>query len=136
MRGYSARGRRRARQPMFAIHLWNVYWACIRRLHRTNNYVEAWHSKFARSLHSYHTNIWRFLQALRQEQRDNNQQFVQISGGHRRIRHPADPTYLNQQVFIERIVDNYEQYKQNGQIFVYLRAIAYRLKRPALEMAE
>lgn len=74
---------------LFPPHSWNVYQACLDKLERTNNYVEAWHSKFAKLLHSSHSNIWKFLQNIRNEQRDNNQQFIQLLAGQRNSRHPT-----------------------------------------------
>lgn len=54
-----------------------------------------------------HPNIWRFLEKLRSEQREIEQQIVQIRGGHTRIRGPLRKTYVEQNRIIEEIVRNY-----------------------------
>lgn len=81
VRGRPARGRRRATPPLFPPSIWNCYIATLNQFHRTNNYVESWHSKFARLMATRHPNIWRFLEKQRSEQREIEQQIVQIRGG-------------------------------------------------------
>lgn len=128
VRGTPSVGRRRARGPIFHPILWNVHQACINKQQRTNNCVEAWHSKFAKLLHSHHVNVWKFLEQIKKEQRDNSQQFLQMLGGHRNIRHSISKLYITNQRFVEQIVGNYEYYKSNEEVNLYLRAISYRLK--------
>lgn len=132
VRGVAARGRRRAVPPLLPPALWNVYDATRSGYHRTNNYVEAWHSTFNKYLNTYHSNLWKFLEKLKKQQHENTQQFVQIRFGHRNIRHPVNRTYLNQQRIVENIVATYADYKANDDLLTYLRAISYRLKRPGL----
>lgn len=137
VRGVPARGRRRAVPPLFVVDLWNVYDACLCRVHRTNNYVEAFHSLLARKIQSPHPNIWKFLQYLQEEQAKNTQQFVQIvQGGHRRIKHAVSRKYLDQQNFIDNMVADYQLHQRANNIPLYLRSISYRLKRPAFDGSE
>lgn len=130
VRGHQARGRRRAVPPTFNPELWNVYQVTLDGQHRTNNAVEAWHSKFAKHVNTHHANIWKFINKLQKEQQENSNQFIQIRGGHRNIRHPVNRTYLTQQRQIEAIVGDYNTYKSNDELPQYLVAIAYKLKLP------
>lgn len=98
---------------------------------RTNNYVEAWHSKFVKHIASHHPKIWKFLEKLKQEQRECDHKFVQIlRGGHSRIRHPVRRLSQQQERYIAGAVADYEIYKREENVDGYLRSIAYRLKRP------
>ena len=49
------------------------------------------------------------------------------------MRHPLRLSYLQNQKFIETIVGRYAVYKAENDIRTYLKAIAYRLKRPAVD---
>lgn len=130
VRGKPAYGRRRAVPPRFPPDLWVVYQAVLNKWNRTNNYVEAYHSVFSKHMGTRHPNIWRFLQKVKKEQRTFHQQIIQIRGGHRRIRQPLNRHYAEQNRIIETIVGDYNEYVARGDIDVYLRAIACRLKRP------
>lgn len=112
--------------------MWNVYQASIDGSIRTNNHVEAWHSKFAKLMNSHHPNIWKFLSQLQKEQQENENQFIQMRGGHRRIRYPLRIRYQEQERIIRNIVMNYDEYKDNEDVDTYLTAIAYRLKKPSV----
>ena len=48
VRGRRSRGRRRASPPLFPPEIWNAYESCLNGFIRTNNFVEAWNSKFAK----------------------------------------------------------------------------------------
>lgn len=132
VRGKPARGRRRPVLPLFPPALWNVHEAVLNRWHRTNNYVESWHSKFAKHMTTLHPNIWRFFESINKEQREIEQQIIQIRGGHRRIRFPLRKEYEEQNRIIETITANYDDYKERDDLETFLRAIAFRLKRPQI----
>lgn len=135
-RGVPARGRRRAVAPRYRPELWNQYVATISRIARTNNYSEAWNAKFTKQIMTHHANLWKFIDFLKRDQRDNELLMVQLSGGHRNVKHPIRPSFLENQRFIEAIVGNYPDYESRNDIRTYLKAIAYRIKRPAVEKDE
>ena len=89
VRGRPARGRRPGSAPLFPPRLWNVHEACLSGFQRTNNYVEGWHSKFSKLIVTPYANFWKFLENLKKEQRNTEQQMIQIEGGHRNIKHPV-----------------------------------------------
>ena len=62
------------------------------------------------------------------DERDNQVNMIQRSGGHVRVRQPIKKKYLVNQEQIELIVGNYETYKANNEIDKYLRAISYKIK--------
>lgn len=130
VRGQPARGRRRAVRPLFEPAIWNVYEAVRNKFARTNNYVESWHSKFARAMQTRHPNIWRFMETLKKEEKEIKQQITQSLGGHRRIRKPLSRQTAARDRMIEAMVENYNDYKEIHGLDVYLRAVSYWLKRP------
>lgn len=94
IRGKAARGRRAAVSAQFPPPLWNVVEATLNGFARTNNYVEGWHNKLAHLLIIPHANIWKFLEYLKKEQRDNEAQISQYEGGHHNIRHPVSSFFF------------------------------------------
>lgn len=135
-RGVQARGRRRAVAPRYRPELWNQYDATISQAARTNNYSEAWNAKFTKQIITHHSNLWKFIDFLKRDHRDNELLMVQLSGGHRNVKHPIRPSFLENQCYIEAIVDNYSVYVARNDIKTYLKAIAYRIKRPVVEDQE
>ena len=71
MHAYIGR-QRRGRQrdiPIFPIDIWGVYDRTVNRLPLTNNHIEAWHKRFnLTSGMMSHPNIWKFLNALKNEE--------------------------------------------------------------------
>ncbi len=49
--------------------------------HRTNNMVESFHSKFLKQIHTRHSSLWKFLDYLKAEEKDNNTAITQLEGG-------------------------------------------------------
>lgn len=127
--GIPARGRRRATPPRFPPHLWNVYLSVLEGIFRTTNHVEGWHSRFQKTILVHHSNIWKFLDYLKAEQRDNEVLMLQVEGGHTRTRHPIKRSIRIDQELVENIVRQYANYKARGEVLRYLTAISYRLKR-------
>ncbi len=60
IRGHRALRRRRAGPPMFPVALWNVHEQAVENTHRTNNVVEAYHSKFQKLLVVHHASCGNF----------------------------------------------------------------------------
>lgn len=138
VRGREGRGRRRAVLPTFPPAIWNVYESTLNHHHRTNNHVEGWNSKFLKMIVTLHANIWKFLETVKKEQRDTEQLITQLEGGHTKIKYPIRKKYTENVRFVEEIVRNYEIYNNQGNLgfLTYLRAIAFRLKRPLVELNE
>jgi len=55
------------RPPVFPHDLWNVHDRVSEALPRTS--VEAWHHTFQQSLQCWHSNLWKFIDALKKEER-------------------------------------------------------------------
>lgn len=121
--------RRRSSTPAYKPELWNVYFLVKNKMHRTNNVAEGWHSKFQRIINVHHASIWRFLENIQKDQRDNEILILQLKGGHQKIRHPIKKSYLLNMTQIESVVDRYEQFKAENDIKHYLRLIGFRLKK-------
>lgn len=138
VRGRPARGRRRAISPRFAPSTWNVYSLVRNRMHRTTNIAESWHSKFQKMIQVHHSSVWKFIEFLKIDQRDTEVLMTQLAGGHSNIKHPVKRKHKQNQEHLERIVDNYDEYKSNGNYALYLRAVSYTLKRnyEAVEVVE
>nr|XP_018908476.1 PREDICTED: uncharacterized protein LOC109038019 [Bemisia tabaci] len=127
VRGRRGRGRRRAVPPLFPPRVWNCYTLVLEDRHRTNNVVEGFHSKFNRLVGTYHANVWKFIEKLRDVQEETEQNIVQKRGGHN-ISAPVNKTYVTNQDRVKAIVERYAQYKGEGEVKTYLRALAYHLK--------
>lgn len=136
VRGIAARGRRAAVGPRFTQSSWNVYNSVLDKMHRTNNLVEGWHYKFLIMIRTNHSNIWKFLDYLKRDENDNKILQLQLAGGHTRIRYPIKKSHKRNEEHIETIVANYERYKREGNIMIYLRAISYHIKRPLINEEE
>lgn len=136
VRGTLARGRRRPSAPKFPPSTWSVYSSVLDKFYRTNNNVEGWHLKFSIMIRTAHSNIWKFLEYIKKDENDNRILILQLAGGHTRIRYPIKKSYAKNEEHIENIVRNYNQYKADDNLPQYLRAISYRLKRPAITEEE
>lgn len=136
VQGRQAFGRRSALPPRFPSQLWCVYEAVQNRNHRTNNYVESFHNKFNLMVRTHHGSIWKVLEYFQKDQRDNQIIMTQLAGGHTRVKHPAKKEDLRNQEQVLRLVSKYNEYKEEGNEFNYLKAISYRLKRPTVDENE
>lgn len=99
--------------------------------------MEAWHSKFQKIIVSHHSGIWKFLEHVLKDQSENEILIMQLAAGHSRIRYPVKVVYRKNQEQIERIVNNYQSYKDNGTVTtLYMKAISLRIKLMAEEVQE
>ena len=55
-------------EPIFPIEMWNHHHEVPQGIPRTTNAVEAWHRSYNATIGCCHPNIWRFINALKQEQ--------------------------------------------------------------------
>jgi len=100
VRGRRARGRRPAVEPRFPPPVWNAYEAVIHDEHRTNNMVEGYHNKFQKSIQAFHTRIWRYLEAIKKDQSDNEKLQAQLRAGHTKIRQPQTNRWVEVPCFL------------------------------------
>lgn len=128
VRGRPARGRRKAIEPRYPPTLWNVYDLVLQNDDRTNNVVEGWHSRFQKMINTHHASIWKFLERIQKDQKMNEVCITQLHGGHTRVKHPIKKKYAAKQAKISNIVAQYNVYKDEDNIFQYLRAISYNTK--------
>lgn len=77
--GTPTRGRRKL--PLFYIEFWNCYELTVNHLPRTNNFLEAFHNAFHKTLGLVYPNIYRLLNALKTEQSLTNQRILRIESG-------------------------------------------------------
>lgn len=79
-----------------------------------------------------HITSFRHLEILgsyiQRDQNENKILMMQLQAGHLRIRYPMKQKYRENLEQIERIVANYEVFKDQNNIFQYLRAISYKIK--------
>ena len=86
------------------------------------------YSRFTRAIANHNAGIWKFLEFLQKDQKDNAVAIEQLAAGHTRIRKPLSKKYLQNQQQIKRIVENYDNYLQQDQVVQYLKAISYKIK--------
>ncbi|KAK4872511.1 hypothetical protein RN001_014540 [Aquatica leii] len=113
--------RRRRRQPLFPINMWNIYSKVVENLPRTNNAVEGWHNSFASTLNANYSCIWRFIKALKKEYSLNCVKIEQLIAGNIV---PQGKVYKDTAQRIQNIVADYE----NRPIMEYLRRISHNFQ--------
>ena len=118
--GRPCRGGRR-REPVFPMHLWNMYNRTKEELPRTNNSLEGWHRGFLYSVGCCHPNIWKFLKCLQKEQALQHVHMTQYSAGF--DKQQSRKKYLDVSKRIITVVNDYA----NRSTIEYLRGIAYNL---------
>lgn len=126
VRKLPARGRWPAVVPRFHPEVWNCYDLVRTKTQRITNNAEGWHSKFQRITVSHHSGIWKFLENLKKDQSENEIMMNQLLMGHTRIPYPVKGQYKRNQEFIEVILGNYNNYKEEGNILTYLLTINYK----------
>jgi len=62
---------KKRRNPRFPIELWNCYNLVKYDIPKTNNSVEGWHNSFNSTLNALHPSIWKFIEALKKEEKLN-----------------------------------------------------------------
>lgn len=77
---------------------------------------------------SHHPGIWKFLEHIQRDQNENEILMIQLQGGHTRIRYPMKGQYKRNMEQVERIVGNYQNFKDANNVRQYLLSISYKLK--------
>lgn len=67
--GRPARSGRRMIGPTFAPELWSVHDNVLRRIPRTTNNHESWHSRMAKLINIKRVRVWKLIEALKLEQK-------------------------------------------------------------------
>lgn len=127
IRGRNTRGRQ-SRGPRYGPQVWCVHDLVLNKHQRSTNAVEGWHSRFQRLILSHHAGIWKFIEHIQLDQKQNEIMMIQLGAGHTRVRHPMKAQYRKNLEQIEVIVGNYNQYKDENNIFQYLKSISYKIK--------
>ncbi|KAK3925956.1 Nucleoprotein [Frankliniella fusca] len=90
--------------------------------HRTNNISEGWHNRFRK----HHPDLYSALRELQKEQADTEAQLAEWSLG-RRVRGAPKKKWLQNQLRVQTIVLQYEEYKERGEVAQYLRALSHTI---------
>ncbi|KAF0752026.1 MULE domain-containing protein, partial [Aphis craccivora] len=72
---------KKRRNPRFPIELWNCYNLVKYDIPKTNNSVEGWHNSFNSTLNALHPSIWKFIEALKKEEKLNRLKMHQFLAG-------------------------------------------------------
>ena len=117
--GEQRRGRRL--RPRFAHDMWNVHGRVENDLPRTNNHLEGWHNRFNAFLSTRHADIWKFIQALKQDSALHDHTRAQVLIGANPPRQRLAYRRINER--LQTLVENYN----NNDKLNFLRGIAYNL---------
>ena len=120
--GERGRGSRRRRlDPLFPIPLWNVYERTVCEMPRTNNNLEGFHSSLRISVTNSHPNIWKLIDALKNEEGLARTKIIQVNCGNLPSKKKK---YKDSEQRIFKIICRYNpEFKMD-----FLRAIAHNLK--------
>lgn len=114
--------RRPAIPPKFPPKMWNVYDLVLNNRLRTNNVVEGLHSKLGKLLATHDANIWKFFDNIKNNQQDTEITVIRLREGHIRYRPQPSKTIVIQRR-VEHVIRNYNNYKENDEITIYLRRV-------------
>jgi len=98
--------RRRRKNPMFPLEMWNCYNDVVMDFPRTTNAVEGWHHAFNTSLGSHHTTIWKFINFLKKEQGLQEAKIEKINLGE--INPTKKRKYKDLDKRLKNVVQNYD----------------------------
>ncbi|KAJ4435245.1 hypothetical protein ANN_23823 [Periplaneta americana] len=119
---YYIRGRGR-QQPRYLRNIWNCYQQTVEYVSRTINTYEGWHTKLNTLIGMTHPSLYRLLEQLQRDVADRDIEKLQAGD--------SPPTkkrkYTQLDSRIARIVQNYEEYKTQGNALTYLRDIDHNL---------
>lgn len=114
-------------QPTYPPSLWNQYKSVLEGAARTNNLSEGWHNRFQLVVAKHHPSLYVFFDELRKEQADTEIMLLQLQLG-QRIRKGLDRRRREIEENILNVVQQYEEYKQRGDIITYLKTIGHHIK--------
>lgn len=118
------RGRGRIR-PQFPPALWNCYERTLGDLPRTTNTCEAWHRRLNTLMTKSHPSLYHALEQLQGIVAEMEQDMERLEGGHSPPK--KKNKYVDLDTRVSRIVARYQEYKEDGELRQYLRAIGHAL---------
>lgn len=132
---YYIRGRLRPRRrggrvrvrgaPRFPPAIWNCYDRTVEGLPRTTNTCEAWHRRLGTLVGKHHPSLYVFLSQLQEEIGEVDVQIMRAEGGHSPIKRRSALEAAADR--INRIVERYQEYKDDEDRVSYVRAIGHNL---------
>ena len=125
--GRPARGRRRAVPPRYSPLHWSVYDRTLNRQNRTNYEVEGYHNRLNKIVNKHHPSMFTILDELWKEQRDTDVCIAQLHAGHVNVRQNRSRKAQIKDDRIYNIVRRYQEYKDDGNVLLYLRSLGYNV---------
>lgn len=120
--GIPARGRRAAISAMYPINLWNQREAALTGQHKTNNVSEGWHNRFRLMVGKNHPDMYSLLREIQKEQADTEIAVTEMCLG-RAVKAAPKKKWLQYQIKIQDITNDYANYKNRGEELDFLEAI-------------
>lgn len=122
------RGRRRGRghqRPLFPPKTWNCYQRTLQNLPRTTNSCEAWHRRINTLMGKPHPSFYHVVEQLQNEVAEIHRDITRLQSGFSPKKKKRK--YINVDTRISRLVERYENFKDDGDILGYLRAIGHNI---------
>ena len=110
---------------MFPPKLWNLFESAKEGLPRTNNNVEGWHNSFASMVSASRVNIYRFIEALKEDYVLTSKKFDNVAQG---VGSTSKKKYKDASLRLKSLAEKYKEYRDQDDILQYLRAISYNFK--------
>jgi len=110
--------RRRRRDPILPLEMWNCYNEIPMDFSRTTNVVEGWHHAFNTSLGSHYTTIWKYINFLKIEQGLQEAKIEKISLSE------INPAKKRKYKDLDKRLKNVRNYDYRN-LFHYLKGIAH-----------
>ena len=110
------------RNPIFSIHMWNVYDRTMNGQERTNNNAEAANRRLQSVRQMDHPSIWKFVDGLRKVQKERNLVFEQMVAGN-----PPPMKRCKYQQADDRILALIQDFA-NRPIMEYIRGITHNFE--------
>lgn len=124
--GITARGRRPAQRPRYAVTLWNQYESVRAGLDITNNVSEGWHNRFRIVVAKHHPDLYSALQEFRKEQGDTEVKVLELTQGKSIKDFPKKKWYESKQR-LRAMVELYPEHAELGTVIDYLRGLSHTI---------
>lgn len=118
------RGRGR-RTPMFPPEWWNCHSRVLGDLPRTTNSVEAWHRRLNSLMGKPNPSLYFALDQLQREVQEIERDIERLSSG--RSPEKKKNQYVEMGRRIQRVISRYDEYKEDGEIVEFLKAIGHNI---------
>lgn len=114
------------RTPVFPPEWWNCHERVLGDLPRTTNSVEAWHRRLNTIMGKSHPSLYFALDQLQTEALEMEMDIERLSSG-RSPEKKKKNQYVEMDNRIKRIMGRYEEYKEEGDMMEFLRAIGHNI---------